>query len=153
MAASCLRESVAKSKQAQGQDAKIEAQDAKIENRDTKIEIHDIKNDTQNARITDLETDLGTTQIELRHLKAASDAYLAIRNLVLAEHATVKADTKIKSVPQTVFNSSQVFMDRLESGGWRTDQLQVESAPEAQAYISFQGESDAIKSNLYKRKD
>lgn len=72
-AASCLRESVAKSKQAQGQDAKIE-------NRDTKIVIQDKKIDAQNARITDLETEFGTTQIELWHLKTASDTYLAIRN-------------------------------------------------------------------------
>jgi len=50
---------------------------------------------------------------------------------VLAKHATVKADTKIKSVPKTFFDSVQIFMDRLELGGWRTDQLQVESAPEA----------------------
>jgi len=69
---------------------------------------------------------------------------------VLAKHATVKADTKIKLVPTTFFNSFRVFTDRLESGGWRTDQLQVESAPEAQLYRTFQGEFDAIKDKLHK---
>lgn len=39
-----------------------------------------VKNEEQDARIKDLETELGTTQIELRHLKVTSDAYFAVRN-------------------------------------------------------------------------
>lgn len=227
--------------QSQGQDAKIESRDVRIANQDVKIDI-------QNARITDLETELGTTQIELRHLKAVSEAYFAIRSRwisnyiknkkhdrlssiddeiiksgdiaahhgdpyidallyktsrrkdstiyqalygfgyqqvldnrmfttqtslvtankfivssesegdqkalrALAKHATVKADTKIKSVPQTFFDSFDVFVDGLDAGGWRTEQLLVESTPEAQLYRAFQKEFDAIKNNLYKWKD
>jgi len=93
-----LKESFAKSRQAQGQDAKIESRDVRIENQDHKI-------DTQNARITDLETELGTTQIELRHLKVASDAYFAIRNRWISnflknkgkDHLSPRDDEIIKS--------------------------------------------------------
>lgn len=71
---------------------------------------------------------------------------------VLAKHATVKADTKLKSVAKTFSHSFDVFLDRLDSGGWRTEQLLVESAPEAQLYRAFQREFDAIKGSLHKWK-
>jgi len=69
---------------------------------------------------------------------------------VLANHATVKADTVIKSVPHTFFQSFRNFVDKLEAKGWKTDQLLSELTPEGQLYSKFQGEFDAIKGKLHK---
>lgn len=68
---------------------------------------------------------------------------------VLANHATVKADTVIKSVPHTFFQSFRNFVDRLEARGWNTDQLQSELTLEGQLYSTFQVEFDAIKGRLH----
>jgi hypothetical protein len=68
---------------------------------------------------------------------------------VLANHANVKADTVIESVPYSFFISFMNFMDGLEVGGWSTEQLQVESTPEAQLYSKFKVEFDAIKDKLH----
>lgn len=72
---------------------------------------------------------------------------------VLAKHATVKADTKIKSVPKSFFERFTDFTDALETGDWQTDQLQVDTAPLAEVYRNFQKELDALKPKLYKWKD
>lgn len=69
---------------------------------------------------------------------------------VLANHATVKADMAIKSVPHMFLQSFRKFVDRLEAGGWNTDQLQSELTLEGQLYSKFQAEFDAIKGKLHK---